>query len=135
LCKAIEMSWLSLNLHVEIIKRVEKYGMVNPCSKNQPVEPHSLDYLVFERISVDELSGKPVLHERAPFFPYRMAASNAMNISRSLGLTRLRASLPAVSCTAACEAYQRNCYLPNACCHPGFPHVHSLDQIYCPHYA
>jgi len=117
-CGAIEMSGY-IDLHVDIIKGgVDKYSMVNPIFKPGPVEPRYSEYLVFEGISVDELTGKQYFMD--VHIAYRQACLNAINYLKKFGFTGEQAYL-LLSCAPIEGRVSGIVDIPNACCTVAIP--------------
>lgn len=117
-CGAIEMSGY-IDLHVDIIKGgVEKYGMTNPIFKPGPVEPHYSEYLVFEGISVDEVTGQQYYLDA--HVAYRRACLNAIEYLKKFGFTGEQAYL-LLSCAPIEGRISGIVDIPNACCTLALP--------------
>ncbi|MFP5274025.1 formamidase [Coleofasciculus sp.] len=117
-CGAIEMSGY-IDLHVDIIKRgVEKYGMINPIFKPGPVEPRYSEYLVFEGISVDEVTGQQYYLDA--HVAYRRACLNAIEYLKNFGFTGEQAYL-LLSCAPIEGRISGIVDIPNACCTLALP--------------
>ncbi|MEQ8463174.1 formamidase [Coleofasciculus sp. E1-EBD-02] len=117
-CGAIEMSGY-IDLHVDIIKGgVEKYGMTNPIFKPGPVEPRYSEYLVFEGISVDEVTGQQYYLDA--HVAYRRACLNAIEYLKKFGFTGEQAYL-LLSCAPIEGRISGIVDIPNACCTLALP--------------
>ncbi|MEQ9549442.1 MAG: acetamidase/formamidase family protein [Coleofasciculus sp. G3-WIS-01] len=117
-CGAIEMSGY-IDLHVDIIKGgVEKYGMINPIFKPGPVEPRYSEYLVFEGISVDEVTGEQYYLDA--HVAYRRACLNAIEYLKKFGFTGEQAYL-LLSCAPIEGRISGIVDIPNACCTLALP--------------
>jgi len=117
-CGAIEMAGY-IDLHVDLIKGgVEKYGLTNPIFKPGPVEPRYSEYLVFEGISVDEVSGKQYYMDA--HVAYRRACLNAIAYLEKFGFTGEQAYL-LLSCAPVEGRVSGIVDIPNACCTLAIP--------------
>ncbi|MDO9407810.1 formamidase [Patulibacter sp.] len=112
-CGAIEMAGY-VDLHVELIKGgVAKYGMVNPMFRTSPSEPHFGEYLAFQGISVDEITGEQLYLDAT--VAYRRACLNAIEYLSRFGFTREQAYV--ILGTAPIEGRISGIVdTPNACC-------------------
>ncbi|RAL24249.1 formamidase [Thermoflavimicrobium daqui] len=118
-CGGIEMpGWV--DLHVDIIKGgMAKYGIVNnPFFQPGPVEPHFSEYLVFEGISVDEMTGEQLYLDA--HVAYRRACLNAIEYLKTIGYTGEQAYM--LLGTAPVEGRIAGIVdVPNACCTIAIP--------------
>src|SRR5258708_1980288 len=82
-CGAIEMAgWVEIG--VDLIKDgIKKYAITNPIFKPSPSEPRFSEYLIFEGISVDEMTGKQ--HYLDAHIAYRRACLNAIEYLKTSG--------------------------------------------------
>lgn len=118
-CGAIEMAGY-IDLHVDVIKGgMWKYGVINnPIFKTGPVEPHFSEYLVFEGISVNEITGQQYYLDATT--SYRRACLNAIDFLKSVGFTgeqayMLLSAAPVEGRISGIVDY------PNACCTLALP--------------
>jgi formamidase len=75
-----------VEMQVDLIKGgVAKYGIINPLFKPSPVEPHFGDYLAFQGISVDEITGEQYYLDAT--VAYRRACLNAIEYMTKFGFT------------------------------------------------
>ncbi|BCJ85964.1 formamidase [Effusibacillus dendaii] len=118
-CGAIEMAgWI--DLHVDVIKGgMAKYGLTNnPIFKPGPVEPRYSEYLVFEGISVDEMTGTQ--HYLDAHIAYRRACLNAIDYLQTIGYTGQQAYM--ILGAAPVEGRISGIVdVPNACCTLAIP--------------
>ncbi len=117
-CGAIEMAGY-IDLHVDLIKGgVEKYSLTNPIFKPGPVEPRYSEYLVFEGISVDEVTGKQYYLDA--HVAYRRACLNAIAYLKKFGFSGEQAYL-LLSCAPVEGRVSGIVDVPNACCTLAIP--------------
>lgn len=84
-CGAIEMAGY-LDLRVSIIKGgMQKYGVINPIFQPSPLQPNYTRHLIFEGISVDEITGKQYYLDA--HVAYRRACLNAIEYLKKFGFT------------------------------------------------
>jgi formamidase len=117
-CGAIEMAgWIDIG--VDLIKDgVKKYAITNPIFKPSPIEPRFSEYLVFEGISVDELTGKQ--HYLDAHIAYRRACLNAIEYLKKFGYSGEQAYM--ILGTAPVEGRISGIVdIPNACCTLAIP--------------
>jgi formamidase len=92
---------------------VAKYGLINPLFKPSPVEPHFGDYLAFQGISVDEITGEQYYLDAT--VAYRRACLNAIEYMKKFGFTGEQAYM--ILGTAPVEGRISGIVdTPNACC-------------------
>ena len=118
-CGGIEMAGY-VDMHVDVIKGgMAKYGIVhNPVIVTGPVEPRFVDYLVFEGISVDEVTGNQ--HYLNATLAYRRACLNAIAYLQRFGYSAEQAYmlLSAVPLEGRISGIVD---IPNACCTLAIP--------------
>jgi formamidase len=117
-CGAIEMAgWIDIG--VDLIKDgIKKYGIINPIFQPSPIEPRFSEYLVFEGISVDEMTGKQ--HYLDAHIAYRRACLNAIEYLKKFGYTGEQAYM--ILGTAPVEGRISGIVdIPNACCTLAIP--------------
>ena len=117
-CGAIEMAgWIDIG--VDLIKDgVKKYAITNPIFKPSPIEPRFSEYLIFEGISVDEMTGKQ--HYLDAHIAYRRACLNAIEYLKKFGYSGEQAYM--ILGTAPCEGRISGIVdIPNACCTLAIP--------------
>jgi acetamidase/formamidase family protein len=97
---------------------VKKYAITNPIFKPSPIEPRFSEYLIFEGISVDEMTGKQ--HYLDAHIAYRRACLNAIEYLKKFGYSGEQAYM--ILGTAPCEGRISGIVdIPNACCTLAIP--------------
>jgi formamidase len=130
-CGAIEMAgWIDIG--VDLIKDgIKKYGITNPIFKPSLTAPHFSEYLIFEGISVDEMTGKQ--HYLDAHIAYRRACLNAIEYLKKFGYSGEQAYM--IIGTAPCEGRISGIVdIPNACCTLAIPTA-IFDFDICPNAA
>jgi formamidase len=108
-----------IDIGVDLIKDgIKKYGITNPIFKPSNTAPHFSEYLVFEGISVDEMTGKQ--HYLDAHIAYRRACLNAIEYLKKFGYSGEQAYM--IIGTAPCEGRISGIVdIPNACCTLAIP--------------